>query len=95
MLRSVASQAQRQDFKFVSLVHRRPDLNQVEDLKQLNELRRIAMSVWIIVLCDLQAESKLLPARRQGVDAVLSAPFSMLDLTSRLAAFSIRARPGF
>jgi|ERR1700728_996445 DNA-binding response OmpR family regulator len=71
------------------------DLDQVEDLRQLNELRRIAMSVWIIVLCDLQAESTRLLARRQGVDAVLSAPFSMLDLTSRLAAFSIRAKPGF
>lgn len=71
------------------------DLNQVEHLKQLSELRGVAMSVWIIVLCDLQAENTLLLARRHGVDAVLSAPFSMLELTSRLAAFSIRARPGF
>jgi DNA-binding response OmpR family regulator len=69
------------------------DLDQIEDLKQINELRRVATRVWMIVLCDLRAESTLLLARRQGVDAVLSAPFSMLDLTSRLAAFSLRSRP--
>jgi DNA-binding response OmpR family regulator len=71
------------------------DLDRVEDLKQMSELRRVAMSVWMIALCDLRAESTLLLARRQGVDALLSAPFSMLDLTSRLAAFSLRSRPTF
>jgi len=71
------------------------DLNQAEDLKQLSEPRGVAMSVWLLVLCDLQAEGTLLLARRQGVDAVLSAPFSMHDLTSRLAAFSLRSRPIF
>jgi hypothetical protein len=67
----------------------------MEDLKQLNELRGVAMSVWIIVLCHLQGESTLRLARRRGVDAVLSVAFSMLDITSRLAAFSIRSRPRF
>jgi DNA-binding response OmpR family regulator len=71
------------------------DLNQVDDLKQLNELRGVAKSVWIVVLCDLQAQTTLLLARRLGVDAVLPASFSMLDLTSRLAAFSLRSRPIF
>jgi len=71
------------------------ELDRLEDLKQISELRRAALSVWMIVLCDLQAESTLLRARRQGVDAVLSAPFSMLDLTSRLAGFSLRSRPTF
>jgi DNA-binding response OmpR family regulator len=71
------------------------DVDQVEDLKQLSELRRVAMSVWIIVLCEPSAERVQLLARRQGVDAVLPAPFSMLDLTSRLAAFSLRSRPTF
>src|SRR5450432_102627 len=51
------------------------DLHQVQDLKQLDELRRLAMSVWMIVLCDVPVEdTKLLLARRQGVDAVLSPP---------------------
>ena len=71
------------------------DLDQVKDLKQISELRRVAMRVWLIVLCDLRAESSRRLARRQGVDAVLCAPFSMLDLTSRLAAFSLRSRPTF
>jgi DNA-binding response OmpR family regulator len=69
------------------------DLDQAADLEQLGELRRAALRVRIIVLSDLQPEKALALPHRQGVDAVLSAPFSMQDLTSRLAAFSLRARP--
>jgi len=71
------------------------DLDQSANLERLDELRRAALRVWIIVLSDLQPEDALALAHRQGVDAVLSAPFSMQDLTSRLAAFSLRARPEF
>jgi len=71
------------------------DLDQSADLKQLDELRRAAPRVWIVVLSDLQPENAPVLAHRRGVDAVLSAPFSMQDLTSRLAAFSLRARPTF
>jgi DNA-binding response OmpR family regulator len=71
------------------------DLDQSADLNELDELRRAALRVWIIVLSDLQPERALRLAHRQGVDAVLSAPFAMEDLTSRLAAFSLRARPTF
>src|SRR5882762_10087122 len=67
------------------------DLEQSVDLEQIDELRRSALRVWIIVLSDLQLEYALALAHRQGVDAVLSAPFSVQDLTSRLAAFSLRA----
>src|SRR5216684_1588673 len=71
------------------------DLDQSADLKQLDELRRAALRVWIIVLSDVLGEDAVLLAHRQGADAVLSVPFSMHDLTSRLAAFSLRARPTF
>ena len=71
------------------------DLDQAAHLKELDELRRTALRVWIVVLSDLQAEKALVIAHRQGVDAVLSTSFSMHDLTSRLAAFSLRARPTF
>ena len=71
------------------------DLNESADLEQLDELRRAALRVWIIVLSDLQLEDARAPAHRQGADAVMSAPFSMEDLTSRLAAFALRARPTF
>jgi DNA-binding response OmpR family regulator len=71
------------------------NLDQSADLEQLDSLRRAALRVWIIVLSDLQPERALTLAHRRGVDAVLSAPFSMQDLTSRLAAFSLRARPAF
>src|SRR6266581_1237443 len=71
------------------------DLDQSADLSQLDELRRAAPRVWVIVLSDLQRENALALAHRHGVDAVLSAPFSMQDLTSRLVAYSLRARPAF
>src|SRR5712692_10733706 len=47
------------------------DLDQPADLNQLDELRRAALRVWIIVLSDLQPENALALAHRQGVDAVL------------------------
>lgn len=71
------------------------DLDQAADLEQLDELRRAVQRVWILVLSDLQPENARALAQRQGVDAVLSAPFSMQDLTSRLVAFSLRARTAF
>lgn len=71
------------------------DPRQTKDLKELTELRRIAARAWIIVVCDGGTQNEIHLLRRQGVDAVLSAPFSMLDLTSRIAAFSLRSRPTF
>jgi len=49
----------------------------------------------LIVLSDHASERAQRLVRRQGLDALLSAPFSMHDLTSRLAAFSLRARPTY
>jgi len=71
------------------------DLDQSADLEQLDELRRAAPRVWVIVLSNRQRENTPALAHRHGVDAVLSAPFSMQDLTSRLVAYSLRARPAF
>jgi DNA-binding response OmpR family regulator len=71
------------------------NLNESATLEQLDQVRRAALRVWIIVLSDLQPAIAMPPAHRQGIDAVLAAPFSMEDLTSRLAAFSVRARPTF
>jgi len=69
------------------------DLGRGADLQQLGDLRRSALRVWIIVLTDLETQDTLDLAHRQGVDAVLSVPFSVQDLTSRLAAFALRSRP--
>ena len=68
------------------------DLDQLVDLEHLDALRRAAPRVWMIILSDRQPEQPQDLAHRHGVDALLSAPFSMLDLTSRLASFSLRAR---
>jgi DNA-binding response OmpR family regulator len=62
------------------------------DLERLEELRRAAPRVWIIVLSHVPSD-KAPTLAQQHIDAALSAPFSMQDLTSRLAAFSLRARP--
>ena len=63
------------------------------DLEHLGQLRRSAQRVWILVLSDSPPDIASALAHRQDVDAVLSTPFSMHDLTSRLAAFSLRERP--
>jgi DNA-binding response OmpR family regulator len=71
------------------------DPDQLTDSERLDELRRAAPRVWMIVLSDHVSERAQKLARRHGLDALLSAPFSMHDLTSRLAAFSLRARPTY
>ena len=68
------------------------DLDEPAELDELDRLRRAAPRVWIIVLGDRQFEQAIDLGESHGVDALLSAPFSMLDLTSRLAAFALRAR---
>jgi DNA-binding response OmpR family regulator len=71
------------------------ELDLLIDREQLDELRRAAPRVWIIVLSDHPSERAQRIVHRQGLDALLSVPFSMHDLTSRLAAFSLRARPTY
>jgi DNA-binding response OmpR family regulator len=71
------------------------DLDQLVDREQLDELRRAAPRVWMIVLSDHPSERAQRIVHRRGLDALLSAPFSMHDLTSRLAAFSLQARPTY
>jgi DNA-binding response OmpR family regulator len=68
------------------------DLRQPTDLERFDALRRAASRVWMIVLSDHQPEQAQELAHRHSVDALLSAPFLMRDLTSQLAAFSLRAR---
>lgn len=72
------------------------DLDQLTDREQLYELRRAAPGVWMIVLSDQPSERAQRIARRLRLDAVLSAPFLMHELTSCLAAFfCLRARPTY
>jgi len=68
------------------------DLDQPVDLQHFDSLRRVASRIWMIILSDRQPEQPRDLAHRHGVDALLSAPFSMHELTSRLAAFSLRGR---
>ena len=71
------------------------DLEQPKHLEEVGKLRRLRPSVWFMVLSHRPIDRALPLARAHGVDAVLAEPFSMQDLTSRLTAFSVRARPLF
>ena len=71
------------------------DLSQATHLVRLAALRRAALRVWIVVLSDLPKEQARVLAHREGADAVLSTPFTLHDLTCRLSAFALRARPSF
>ena len=69
------------------------DLDEPAELDELDRLRRTAPRVWIIILGDRQFDEASDLGHDHGVDALLSAPFSMQDLTSQLATFALRARP--
>ena len=67
-------------------------LDQLTDLANLDGLREAAANVWMIVLSDLPRAKVQRYANFACLDALLSVPFSMHDLTSRLAAYSQRGR---
>ncbi len=68
------------------------ELDQLTDLAHLDRLRGAAANVWMIVLSDLPRAKAQRYSNFACLDALLSAPFSMHDLTSRLAAYSQRGR---
>src|SRR5882762_6194534 len=71
------------------------DLDDSACLDWLDDLRRTAARCWIIVvspLCDAKTCNLIF---RHGGDACVTAPVSIDDLTRRLTAFQLRARPVF
>jgi DNA-binding response OmpR family regulator len=69
------------------------DLDDKDCLDWLDDLRRAAPRVWMIVIsprCDTKTCNLIY---RYGGDACLTAPASIEDLTKRLTAFQARARP--
>jgi DNA-binding response OmpR family regulator len=69
------------------------DIDDKDCLAWLDELRRAAGRVWMIVIssrCDTNTCNLIY---RHGGDACLAAPVSIDDLTRRLTAFQLRARP--
>ena len=70
-----------------------PDLDDKGCLDWLDDLRRAATRVWMIVIsprCDTKTCNLIY---RHGGDACLTAPASVDDLTKRLTAFQSRPRP--
>jgi DNA-binding response OmpR family regulator len=64
-------------------------------LDWLDDLRRTAARCWMIVVspqCDTKTCNLIY---RHGGDACVTAPVSIDDLTRRLTAFQLRARPIF
>jgi DNA-binding response OmpR family regulator len=71
------------------------DLDDSACLGWLDELRRTAARSWMIVVsprCDVKTCNLIY---RHGGDACVTAPVSIDDLTRRLTAFQLRARPAF
>ena len=71
------------------------DLDASACLDWLDDLRRKAARSWMIVIsprCDTKTCSLIY---RHGGDACMTAPLSIDDLTRRLTAFQLRARPVF
>jgi DNA-binding response OmpR family regulator len=69
------------------------DLDDKGCLDWLDDLRRAATRVWMIVIsprCDTKTCDLIY---RHGGDACLTAPASIDDLAKRLTAFQSRARP--
>jgi DNA-binding response OmpR family regulator len=88
-----ALQAQRESFFFALIVV--ADLADTDCLAVLDALRRKAPRSWMLVAatdCDSHTCDLI---RRHGGDACLALPVSLDDLTNRLDAFQLRARPSF
>ena len=71
------------------------DLHDADCCKCLVDLRKVAPTVWMIVVAYDQLPGSLNLARKLGADAILTTPFSIADLAQRLAAFSRRSRSAF
>jgi DNA-binding response OmpR family regulator len=69
------------------------DLDRETDLEQIEELRSAAPRVWIVAVSDGHPERAGGFALPSGVDSLLLAPFSVLELTTRLSGLSRRSRP--
>lgn len=69
------------------------DLNQSGDVYLLKDLRKSSQRSWIIVISSAPCTHALQIVFRCGADSLLSAPFSIEELTFRLSALSIRSRP--
>jgi DNA-binding response OmpR family regulator len=71
------------------------DLEDSACLDWLDELRRTAPRCWMIVVSPRCDTTTCHLIYRHGGDACVTAPVSIDDLTRRLTAFQLRARPAF
>jgi DNA-binding response OmpR family regulator len=69
------------------------DLDDKACLNWLDEMRRDAARSWMIVVCPRCDAKTCNLIYRHGGDACVTAPVSVNELTTRLAAFQSRARP--
>jgi DNA-binding response OmpR family regulator len=91
---AAGAQAAIRDVRFATLIVV-SDADVGAGLEEVDALRRKAARSWIIVVsprCDA-GTCKLI--HRHGGDACLAAPASIDELSMRLAAFQLRARPTF
>jgi len=71
------------------------DLDDVNCLAFLDELRLAAPAEWLIAIASRADDDALAVAHRHGVDSLLAAPPLLPDLLARIAGLQLRARPRF
>jgi len=71
------------------------DLDDVNCLSFLDELRLVAPGGWLIAIATRADDDALAVAHRHGVDSLLAAPPLLPDLLARIAGLQLRARPRF
>jgi DNA-binding response OmpR family regulator len=69
------------------------DLDDTACLDWLDDLRRASARFWMIVVTPRRDTTTCKLIYRHGGDACMTAPVSIDDLTGRLEAFQLRARP--
>lgn len=69
------------------------DPGDTETLACLADLRSGAPRTWVIFVALARPDSTRELTWRHGVDALLTMPYSIQDLTSRLSAFALQSRP--
>jgi DNA-binding response OmpR family regulator len=68
------------------------DLGLLTDLQCISDLRLRSRSTWIIVISSDTSPDAQERVLRHGADALLTCPFSMRELISRLLTCSLRSR---
>jgi DNA-binding response OmpR family regulator len=69
------------------------ELDDAESRNFLRTISRVAPRSWLVVISSIDDPAASNLAQKCGGDALITVPFAVEDLATRLAAFSSRERP--